>query len=179
MSTQGAILDEHRALQLAAEGCGDQEVLKLAARGCLKGLDGSSWADALRYAAEARKPDPADDDCYVLLSTAWLRYAYAGDWEFGLLEATEVCEDWVRMHPRNARAHSMLGSVYELRDRWEQALICYEMADALEPDNPVVLYRKALALHELHYPEAAEAFRRVLELDPKHAKARLFFAGYA
>ncbi len=179
MGKTDTVLDESRALQLAAEGCSEMKVLKLAARGCLKGLDGSSWTDALRYAAEARKQDPADDECYVLLGAAWLRYAQTWDREFGLGEATEVCEDWVRMHPKSAQAHYMLGSVYELRDCWRQAFICYEMADNLEPDNPATLYRKALALHELHDPEAGAVFQHVLELDPKHTKAKLFHAGYA
>lgn len=59
------------------------------------------------------------------------------------------------------------------RDQPEEALRHLSTAEALEPENPVVLYQRASVLGHLERcDEAVGAFRRVIDREPRHAGAR-------
>jgi tetratricopeptide (TPR) repeat protein len=60
---------------------------------------------------------------------------------------------------------------------WREALSAYEFALALRPDATDARYNFALALKSGNYPlDAADQLRRLLEVDPKDARAHLSLA---
>jgi tetratricopeptide (TPR) repeat protein len=84
-------------------------------------------------------------------------------------EAVEQLRAVARCDPNEPYGYNMLGWLAYLQDRPEEALDNFLRADELEPYSAEINFRMGLAQVKLnHWPEAAEHFRLVLTIDPKH-----------
>jgi len=69
------------------------------------------------------------------------------------------------LYPANADVTAQLGIVYGVSGDYNNALKYFNMADALKPGNPTVLYNKAVAYdHMGQTQEAADLYRKILLL---------------
>ena len=86
--------------------------------------------------------------------------------------AVAQLEPYVREHPKDDLAWTILGNAYEDEDRDGQAQQAYDTALNLNPKRAEayvgqgVLYRK-----QKRYPDAEAAYRKALEIDPRNAHA--------
>ena len=88
-------------------------------------------------------------------------------------EAIAALEDLVAARDNHAAAHVDLGHLYGASGKVDQALVHYEQAVALAPDNPVYLKHLAeLLFSECNASErAVTLYERVLSLSPEDAQA--------
>src|SRR5690606_21035205 len=104
-----------------------------------------------------------------------------------LEEAIEHLQAFVEHHPRlvwSIEAYGMLGEAHEALGNWEEAAAAYEELYARAPNDPRVLRAFAGALNESgishasegRLPQALEAFRRAIAVDPALTAARLNLA---
>ena len=84
-----------------------------------------------------------------------------------LKEATRIFEGLVVVDSRNPYIQGTLGSIYQKQQRYELALIRYNNALALNPDDMSALCNRGEILLNLgKFQEAAMDLRRAIELDP-------------
>jgi len=82
-----------------------------------------------------------------------------------------------RRRPRDSEAIGTLGMLLDLYDRPDQALVCYERANQLDPRSfEWWYYLASLLAKQGKHAEAARTFRRALRLDPAYLPARLKWA---
>jgi tetratricopeptide (TPR) repeat protein len=98
-----------------------------------------------------------------------------------LEKATAAFLRAVQLKPDYAEAWNNLGHVYEAQDRFEEAIDAYRRAIATRPGYVLALkkfgYLVARALSASGKPgEAAECYRKVLELDPNDVTSRSNYA---
>jgi tetratricopeptide (TPR) repeat protein len=64
------------------------------------------------------------------------------------------------------------GDKFVVDGRYEEALLYYEEALAMEPNNPNLLNKKGIALRSLgRYDEAVECFNKSLQISPRDLDA--------
>ena len=79
----------------------------------------------------------------------------------------------LRLNPDNATAHHGLGGILVRQKEFEQALESYWTASNLSPDFLEATYNLGLVHFRLdQFPEARESMKRVLDLDPRNARAK-------
>ena len=89
-----------------------------------------------------------------------------------LREAAQANEDALERDPKLVIAHANLMSLYTRMNRIADADRHYEIARAINPDNPEVrINRGVLLLTQGRPGEAEEQFRAVLALNPQHTQA--------
>lgn len=87
-----------------------------------------------------------------------------------LERATEHLEAVARHDPNDGSGLIVLGELADLGGRHDQAVEYYRRAEQIEPFDAPINYRWGLALLKLgRWAEAADRFRRVLVIDPRHA----------
>jgi tetratricopeptide (TPR) repeat protein len=84
----------------------------------------------------------------------------------------------VRNEPASAQAWGRLGEVFDANDLEEQALICYAVAQELDPDAWRWPYLAGLLLSTRDPAAALEQLARAAELEPNYAALR-FHLGHA
>lgn len=115
---------------------------------------------ALSRAAELRPQNPA------LRNNLGFEYILAQRWD----DAEFQLEQAIENQPTFARAHVNLGLVRARTGRFDEALECFRQAMA-EPD---AYYNLGLTQRgQQKYNQAADSFRRVLELNPDFSAARV------
>ena len=86
----------------------------------------------------------------------------------GILKAKQAALEALRLNPRLASAHAILGAILSLGEwKWEAGIESIGRAIELEPSN--VMAHTALAVHHLcqgQFPEARNAVERCTQLDP-------------
>src|SRR5262245_37138560 len=95
-----------------------------------------------RVAGEAPEPAPTagNEATYPLLARANL-LRMRGRWG----EAANLCLEVLRLEPRNASAHSLLGDIYENQGTLEAAIHWYDLALGLNPGSEADGAKKARA----------------------------------
>jgi tetratricopeptide (TPR) repeat protein len=69
-------------------------------------------------------------------------------------------------------AHHLVAVISARQRRFEQALVSYDSALTVRPDDPEALYNRANTLHELkRFDEALESYDRALVVRPAYAEA--------
>lgn len=72
----------------------------------------------------------------------------------------------LKIDHKNAGAYNRLGMIYAKQHNLEDARMCFEIASSLTP-TLASLYNLGLVEYELsHYQQAANAFERVIDLEP-------------
>lgn len=88
------------------------------------------------------------------------------------LQAQEVYEGVLKMHPNNFDALQLLGSVFAQTDRFHQAIELFEKALIIRPNNAICLNGLANSLQKInHFDSALAAYDRAVELQPNYAEA--------
>jgi tetratricopeptide (TPR) repeat protein len=78
------------------------------------------------------------------------------------------------MEPENPRFHRALGDLYFDREIASLAIVSYQQAIDLAPDDVISRYAMARALaREARYNEALDQYKKITELDPNFADAYL------
>lgn len=97
----------------------------------------------------------------------------AGDYENGEFEKTAVAlRSYVKDHPRDTLAWTILGNVLEDLDQDEESSKAYESVIAIDARNYQaisglgILYRK-----RSEYAKAMEQYRKAVAIEPKYAQA--------
>lgn len=87
-------------------------------------------------------------------------------------EAKEVCEKILHLKPDSARAHFILGCVYQAVGAFSDARLALRKAELLEPDNIGVKASLGLVSQCLgQIDEAMGYYLKVLEVEPDHGDA--------
>lgn len=99
------------------------------------------------------------------LTNARRRFAAVGDvTEAGVQRDVERAradfQEAIRLKPRHANYHVLLGQLEELAGDWERARECYREAVDLEPDNPGARDAAAHLTRELEQADATQARER-------------------
>ncbi len=88
-----------------------------------------------------------------------------GDVDRGIDVLTQIIE----RNPQSAAAHTTLVGVLARRRQFDLADEHFELAYAIEPENPQLFYNLGIArLTERRLGAAEEAFRRMVQLDPEN-----------
>jgi len=86
---------------------------------------------------------------------------------YRLDEAAEVYRQLVRMKPNDARLFGLFGRLRFDQGRFDEALQLTDKAIRFAPDNALQPFQRAEILEKLgRHGEAADAYRRAIELDP-------------
>lgn len=87
-------------------------------------------------------------------------------------EAIDYYQEAIRLHPKLAMLHQMLGRTYIGSGEIDLAIDSLEVASELDPGNPEYLYFLGYAYFTIGERElAADYFKQVLELDVDHSKS--------
>jgi tetratricopeptide (TPR) repeat protein len=134
-------------------------------------------ADGLYLVAQRRQPEAREALQRVLAVKPDHAVAHGRlgmlDAEAGKKEsAVEHLRAVARHDPNSDYGYSMLGWMAYLDGNFEEASAAYRKADAIEPYDAKINYHWALALARLQrWAEAADHFRQVLRIDPRHTGA--------
>lgn len=79
-------------------------------------------------------------------------------------ELFESCEHSIRVNPRDASGWGILGRAYLSHDYAEEALVCFEVASELEPENYEWYYSQVLALPASEQKKSIELLRIAIPL---------------
>ncbi|HOO55897.1 MAG TPA: tetratricopeptide repeat protein [bacterium] len=128
-----------------------------------------------------------DFDCAIKYSTLALKvndtlmaaYADRGAAYYRLGRYDESLNDLnkaIELFHDDAWVHTMKGHVLSAQGRFEEAIISYENAEKIMPDNPDLLMTQAMLLkNSLHRSDRSlEAIERLLRWRPDHAEALAF-----
>jgi tetratricopeptide (TPR) repeat protein len=75
-------------------------------------------------------------------------------------------------NPNDPAVWASIGNIDFNQDKWGSALSSYDNSLSIDQKQPKIWFRKGCCHHERRqYPEALDAFRRVLELQPDHCYA--------
>lgn len=115
------------------------------------------------HTAARRALELAPDDPMVLDVAARAEAAIGNE-----PEAVELLKKACELAPTLAIAHTHLGILLYLRNKYEDALVSLNQALSLNPTEPEALYHKGLTLFRLqHYEEADAIFHDLIERYPK------------
>ncbi len=79
--------------------------------------------------------------------------------------AIDAMQKLRRLYPANVAVTAQLGMLYGVSGDYSNALKYLDMADALKPDDGVILYNRAVAYDHIgKTSRAAEMYRRILDL---------------
>lgn len=96
------------------------------------------------------------------------QYKEQGDWA----NAQEYYLKVVKASPKNARYHNELGYVYQKRGFYDLAVKEFKQAIALNNTYVEAFYNLGSVQFKMfRYPEAQQAFEKVIKMDPNNAKA--------
>ena len=130
--------------------------------------DGVTVALSQFTQAIAIAPDYAPSHAGLAVGLAKLTFWCVLPPEEGILKAKQAALEALRLNPRLASAHAILGAILSLGEwKWEAGLESIGRAIELEPSN--VAAHTALALQHLcqgQFPEARNAVERCTQLDP-------------
>ena len=74
---------------------------------------------------------------------------------------------WVAESPKESHRHATLGTIYAVNGLWNEALLQFENAVTLDPDQPLGLLYRAVALQETgELPSAIESYKLVCRRFP-------------
>lgn len=161
------------ALALAHVGLGDSYVL-LGAQ--FYGADPdfppqAAMARAQSAAQEALRIDPNLAEAYTTL--AYISFLHDWNWEASEKDFLEA----IHRNPRYAVAHQWYSELLMVLGRHDEAISEARQALELEATSPILSRELGMKLYQARrYPEAIDAFRRTLELDPDFSFTRIFLA---
>ena len=85
-----------------------------------------------------------------------------------LKEARDIFEGLIVLNPLNPYAYSVLGSIHQREERYEEAINCFTVTLKLAPEEVNTLTNRGEVLLKLgRLEEAAADLRAAIELDPK------------
>jgi tetratricopeptide (TPR) repeat protein len=120
-------------------------------------------AEKILLEVTQRHPDAAE---------AWLLLASVQGRQARYAEVVESCHCVLNSAPRNAAAHSLLGSACIALGRTQEAIEHLGQAAHLAPGDPGVLNNLGNALYAIdRFDEAANHYESALSLSPVHAQA--------
>lgn len=135
-------------------------------------------AEARSQFAAAHRLAPADATPYFLEGNAYLEFgARKGRADLAVLSVAAY-EKGLPLAPRSVDALGQLGRAYAFDSRWRDALIVWDRALEVKPDNAVVLSYTGRAYEKLGQLTAArERYGAALGIDPKNRLALDGLAG--
>jgi tetratricopeptide (TPR) repeat protein len=127
-----------------------------------------------------RRPNPFQNPQPVTIR--WQGRAYslaeagalaAKEYQAGNLETVaEIYRLMLAKVPRAAELHNNLGAILQLRERYDEALACYDKAVTLKPDYANAFYNRGFVLRKLNRVEDALAsYEKAIALNPNHTEA--------
>ena len=85
-----------------------------------------------------------------------------------LQEASRIFEGLAVIDTHNPYIHGILGSIYQKQKKYDLALIRYDNALALYPDDiEVLVNRGEIHLTQGNFHQAAQDLKRAIDLDPR------------
>jgi tetratricopeptide (TPR) repeat protein len=88
-------------------------------------------------------------------------------------EAIRLLKEAVSENPRDQRSYMVLGAAHIQRREFDDAIVAFERARDIRPDQAPVHYNLGLAYQRAGRPQEAQvAFRAALEVDPSYEKAK-------
>ena len=129
-------------------------------------LPNEAYPKAEEMAQKALSIDPTLSTAYVALASIKATY----DWKFA--DAEEEYKRAIAMGPNNAETHFSYGNFLIAMGRGDEGMTEYRNAQQLEPMSQYILLSMAWARYiARHYDEAETEVRRVIDHDPKFARA--------
>jgi len=127
------------------------------------------FAQARRALEEAMDRNPRDGAAMVELGALLERMGEPERAKPLFEEATKVTPDQARAFYRLGNAHVRLGLVNARTPSFNDAIVAYDRALALDPQYLFALHNKGVALMELkRFDEAEAIFQRVVAMDPNY-----------
>jgi tetratricopeptide (TPR) repeat protein len=88
-------------------------------------------------------------------------------------EATALYEQFLAIEKEDGPIHFALGTLYGIQDKMDLSITHLKKAIVLEPLFVEAHYNLAVALEQKHeYKQATQSYKKVLQLDPTHEKAK-------
>ncbi|HMZ02123.1 MAG TPA: tetratricopeptide repeat protein, partial [Burkholderiaceae bacterium] len=81
-------------------------------------------------------------------------------------EAEKFAAGWIKEHPKDVAFRMYLGDLASARKNFAQAAVHYQAAQALQPNNALILNNLAWAANEAKDPKALEYAEQALRLAP-------------
>ncbi|MEZ4903023.1 MAG: tetratricopeptide repeat protein [Spirosomataceae bacterium] len=73
----------------------------------------------------------------------------------------------IKLDPQNGRSYAVLGNIYKMQNKWEQALTTYQIALKFSPNDAQITYWYSLALRSIgQMDEAIKYSTKAVALDP-------------
>lgn len=98
----------------------------------------SEWQKSIHYLNKLHKHKPNDQEVILHLGHA---YAHIGAWEYAFDNYK-----YILTHKPNVQAYNGMGVVLNSANNYKMALVCFDIALAIDPANSAVMNNKALTL---------------------------------
>jgi len=90
-------------------------------------------------------------------------------------DAAKILESLLKTHPENLQAYKELADIYITDKSFKKAVSLLKRAEILEASDVEINFQLGYAyMQRKKYQEAAEEFRKVLEMNPDHKDAQKF-----